>query len=87
MNIKDTLAAINQMEADGVTKRYAIGGAVGATFCLEPVATLDVDIFIDFHPTGGNLLVSPLKRFSAGTDCRRRGSALKNNSLATLHDL
>ena len=59
MNIKDTIAAINQMQADGVIARYAIGGEVGATFYLEPVATLDVDIFIDFHSDAGNLLVSP----------------------------
>jgi hypothetical protein len=45
MAIKDTIAVINQMQADGVIERYAIGGAVGATFYLEPVATLDVDIF------------------------------------------
>ena len=41
MNIRDTIAAVNQMQADGVIERYAIGGAVGATFYLEPVATLD----------------------------------------------
>jgi hypothetical protein len=40
MNIKDTLAAIDQMQSDGVIERYAIGGAGGATFYLEPVATL-----------------------------------------------
>ena len=45
MNIKETIATINQMQADGVIERYAIGGAVGATFYLEPSATLDVDIF------------------------------------------
>ena len=59
MNIKDTIAAINQMQADGVIERYAIGGAVGATFYLEPVATLDVDVFITFRPEAGSLLVSP----------------------------
>jgi hypothetical protein len=59
MNIRDTIATINQMQADGVIERYAIGGAVGATFYLEPVATLDVDVFIDFRPEAGNLLVSP----------------------------
>jgi hypothetical protein len=32
VNIKNTIAAINQMQADGVVERYAIGGAVGATF-------------------------------------------------------
>ncbi|HXT41645.1 MAG TPA: hypothetical protein VN887_16680 [Candidatus Angelobacter sp.] len=59
MNIKDTIAAINQMQADGVVERYAIGGAVGATFYLEPVATLDVDVFITFRPEAGSLLASP----------------------------
>src|SRR6266516_2694773 len=59
VNIRNTIAAINQMQADGVIERYAIGGAVGATFYLEPVATLDVDIFIDFRPEAGNLLASP----------------------------
>lgn len=59
MNIKDTIAAINQMQADGVIERYAIGGAVGATFYLEPVATLDVDVFITFRPEAGSLLISP----------------------------
>ena len=63
MNIKDTIATINQMQADGVIERYAIGGAVGATFYLEPVATLDVDIFIDFHPEAGNLLATPQPLF------------------------
>lgn len=46
------------MQADGVIERYAIGGAVGATFYLEPVATLDVDIFVAFRPEPGSLLVS-----------------------------
>ena len=47
------------MEADGIVDRYAIGGAVGATFYLEPVATLDVDIFISFQAQPGSLLISP----------------------------
>jgi hypothetical protein len=44
MNIREVILTINQMQADGVVDRYAIGGAVGATFYLEPVATLDVDV-------------------------------------------
>lgn len=59
MNIKETIAAINRMQSNGVIDRYAIGGAVGATFYLEPVATLDVDVFITFRPEAGRLLVSP----------------------------
>ncbi|MFN7563834.1 MAG: hypothetical protein ACK5TH_18805 [Prosthecobacter sp.] len=50
-------AVINQMEADGVIGRYAIGGAVGAIFWLEPITTKDVDVFVTL-PTapGGTLL-------------------------------
>ena len=59
MKIKEVLATINQMQSDGVIERYAIGGAVGATFYLEPVATLDVDIFVAFRPEPGRLLVTP----------------------------
>jgi hypothetical protein len=59
VNIKETIAAINRMQADGVIERYAIGGAVGATFYLEPVATLDVGVFITFRPEAGRLLISP----------------------------
>ena len=44
--MKATLEVINRMQADGVIGQYAIGGAVGATFYLEPVATLDIDIFV-----------------------------------------
>jgi hypothetical protein len=46
MNIKETISIINQMQADGVIGKYAIGGAVGATFYLEPADTQDIDIFI-----------------------------------------
>jgi hypothetical protein len=59
VNIKDTITAIHRMQTDGVIERYAIGGAVGATFYLEPVATIDVDVFIAFRPEAGSLLVSP----------------------------
>lgn len=35
MSIKEVITTINQMQAEGVIERYAIGGAVGATFYLE----------------------------------------------------
>jgi hypothetical protein len=59
VGIAQVIALINQMEADGVIERYAVGGAVGATFYLEPVATLDLDIFVTFREEAGQLLVSP----------------------------
>ena len=48
MDIKEVIIALNQMQTDGVVERYAIGGAVGATFYIEPSATQDVDVFVVF---------------------------------------
>ena len=59
MNIVEVITTINRMKADGVIDDYAIGGAVGATFHLEPVSTLDVDIFVAFRHEPGSLLISP----------------------------
>ncbi len=58
MSLKDVFAVVNRMEADGVIDRYALGGAVAATFYLEPIATVDVDFFVAFKPEPGSLLVS-----------------------------
>jgi hypothetical protein len=55
--LKATLEMINGMQNDGIIGKYAIGGTVGATFYLEPLATADVGIFV-MLPTapGGSLL-------------------------------
>jgi len=53
VGIKEVIETINRMQADGVIERYAIGGVVAATFYLEPVATLDVDVFVEFHTEPG----------------------------------
>ncbi|MGB7622712.1 MAG: hypothetical protein WBN92_10225 [Terriglobia bacterium] len=63
MDIKEVIVRINQMQAEGVIERYAIGGAVGATFYLEPVATLDVDVFVAFQTETENLIISPQRIF------------------------
>jgi len=74
VSIAQVIRVINQMEAHGVVERYAIGGAVGATFYLEPVATLDVDIFVGFKSQPGRMLVSPRPIFDYLT---ARGGALE----------
>lgn len=61
MKIQQVITMLNQMERDGVIERYAIGGAVGATFYLEPMSTLDVDVFITFKPE--SLIASPAPIF------------------------
>jgi hypothetical protein len=59
LSIQRVIEALGRMEAEGIIQRYAIGGAVGATFYLEPVATLDVDVFVAFGARSGSLLISP----------------------------
>jgi hypothetical protein len=59
MNLALVISTIHQMHVDGVIENYAIGGAVGATFHLEPVSTLDVDIFVSFRQEPGALIVNP----------------------------
>jgi len=75
MAIKEAIQIINRMEADGVIERYAIGGAVGATFYLEPVATLDVDVFIEFRAEPGSRLVSlePIFTYLRDRGCTMEG--------------
>jgi hypothetical protein len=58
VNIKETLATLNQMQADRIIASYAIGGAVAANFYLEPSDTKDVDVFVVLNPPPGQLLVS-----------------------------
>ena len=56
-----TLQVLNQLERDGVLGRYAIGGALGATFYVEPLLTFDLDVFVVLPQTAGGLLtLAPL---------------------------
>jgi hypothetical protein len=73
--MKDTLEVINRMQTDGVIARYAIGGAVGATLYLEPSATLDVDVFVEF-PAGsitGLVSLSPIYEYMRRLRCKVEG--------------
>jgi hypothetical protein len=57
MAIEKIFPILNQMEADGVIGRYAIGGAIGAIFWLEPFQTKVLDVFVALPaPAGGTLL-------------------------------
>jgi hypothetical protein len=73
--VKLTLETINQMQADGVIGKYAIGGAVGATFYLEPSATLDVDVFVSLPAAPGSSLLSltPIYEYLRARGCRAEG--------------
>ena len=59
--MEKTLRVLNDLERAGVLSRYAICGAMGATFYVEPVLTFDLDVFIVLPGTSGDLLtLSPL---------------------------
>jgi hypothetical protein len=66
----ETFQTINQMRSDGIIGEYAIGGAVGATFYLEPAATQDIDVFISFQQPGLLITLSPLYEYLTGRGAR-----------------
>ena len=43
--MKEALRVINEMRDAGIIGNYAIGGAIGAIFYLEPIETHDLDVF------------------------------------------
>ena len=43
--MKETFAVINQMVVDGAIEDYAVAGAIGAMFYVEPFSTEDLDVF------------------------------------------
>jgi hypothetical protein len=61
--MKDTLAEINALRAAGLIGQWAIGGAMGATFYLEPVSTFDLDIFVLIEGSPLILTLTPIYDF------------------------
>src|SRR6188768_3573500 len=74
--MKQTLAVIEQLHTEGTIGPYAIGGAVGAAFYLEPVATLDVDVFVLFEPAPLILTLTPIYEACAKLGYRAEGEAI-----------
>ncbi len=59
--MEKTLQVLNKLERDGVLGRYAIGGAMGATFYVEPLLTFDLDVFVLLpEGAGGLITLAPL---------------------------
>ncbi len=59
MSIQQVIEILNKTLADGIIEGYAVGGAVGATFYLEPVATIDVDVFVSLEMLSGSAILNP----------------------------
>jgi hypothetical protein len=59
--MEKTLLVLKDLESSGIISRYAIGGAMGATFYAEPMLTFDLDVFLILpETTGGILTLAPL---------------------------
>ena len=59
--MRRTLEVLNELEKESVFSRYAIGGAMAATFYTEPFLTFDLDVFVALPQTPGGLLrLAPL---------------------------
>jgi hypothetical protein len=75
--VEKTLKVINRMEAEGVIRRYAIGGAVAAIFYTEPFTTYDLDIFFAADVAGTGLLsLTPIYEYLAGKGYESEGEAV-----------
>lgn len=64
-----TLNILNELEREGVISRYAIGGAVGAIFYMEPFLTYDLDVFV-------LLPLSPIYEALKRRGCEEEGECL-----------
>ncbi|HEV7397746.1 MAG TPA: hypothetical protein VGN86_14645 [Pyrinomonadaceae bacterium] len=65
-DVTKTYCVVNQMVTDGVIKNYALGGAMGAFFYIEPSFTSDMDIFCllahDPDPSG-LVMLTPIMEY------------------------
>jgi hypothetical protein len=61
MSLEAAIIAIQGLVAEGIIPRYAIAGAVAATFYVEPMTTFDLDILVSidaFQSQPGSLLLT-----------------------------
>ncbi len=59
--MKIALEALLKLQTEGLLQRFAIGGAIAASFYIEAVATEDLDVFAFIAPQpSGFVLLTPL---------------------------
>ena len=78
--MKETLSVIERLHRNGFIGPYAIGGAVGATFYLEPMATIDVDVFVLFEPAPLVLTLTSIYEACARLGYQAEGEAIRIES-------
>lgn len=61
--MEEAIQGINQLPADRLIEKYAIGGAMPATFYVEPILTYDLDVFILLPESSGVAVLTPLNEY------------------------
>lgn len=74
--MKETLSEIQALHTAGIIHDSAIGGAMGATFYLEPISTYDLDIFVVFEGAPLILTLSPIYDFLIARGHEPEGDAV-----------
>ena len=74
--MRETISEINALRDAGIIGQSAIGGAMGATFYLEPVTTFDLDIFVLFEGVPVILTLSPIYEFLKSRGHTAEGDAV-----------
>lgn len=54
--MKNTFAVLNQMVKDAAIENYAVAGAVGAIFYVEPFSTQDIDVLVTIPDPDGKVV-------------------------------
>ena len=75
--MKEAIEVLNALEKEGLFSRYAIGGAMAATFYVEPVLTYDLDIFVIFPESAGLAPLSPLYEKLRGMGFSEEGECIR----------
>jgi hypothetical protein len=76
--MKETLKVLNGMLKAGVFQRYAIGGAVAAIYYLEPIDTLDLDIFVQLEAPESELsILAPIYEHLSALGYKARGESVE----------
>ena len=75
--MEKTLRVLNRMVKDGVIEQYAIGGAVAAIFYIEPLNTIDLDIFFHVKDSGHLDILRPLYSYFKALGYEISGEAIE----------
>ena len=80
--MEKTIKVINRMKKEGVIESYAVGGAMGVIFYVEPFTTYDLDIFFTIRSEQSDLtILEPIYDYLRPLGYRPEGEAINIEGL------